>query len=111
MKERENADLRAVVDLVNSNHESTQKALEAMKQAQDKKHEELLEFVRSGFPDGDAHAHKAYHAAVLKTVEGREELRKELVKKIVTGSVWGFILFFFTYGMDAIKGYFKEHFK
>lgn len=104
---RENIELRAVVDLINRNHEDTTREISALKKLHDERHAELLEFCRSGFPGGDVQKHRNFHEEMLEREKEKREIRKEVYKKIVTGSVWGMIIFAASFAWTWVKDHFK----
>lgn len=85
-------------------HEDLLEYQQQLKTHFDERVDELIELIKSGFPEGDPSAHRKVHEGYIKEAAARDELKSKIIEKIITGGVWGGLLFVGTLVWEYVKG-------
>lgn len=62
----------------------------------------LEKMIKSAFPDGDPHGHRAAHEAQIKQAQGWQKLKSEIVSKFLTTGLWGAFLWVLYQGWQGL---------
>lgn len=65
---------------------------ERNRQYLDKKMEEMRDWLKTGFPEGDPVEHRKYHQTQMKYMQDRIELWRDIRKKTLAGAIWLLLL-------------------
>lgn len=85
-------------------HEDLLAYQQELKQHFDHRVDELIDLIKSGFPEGDPAAHRRVHEGYIKEASARAELKSKILEKVITGGVWGGLLFVGTLIWEYVKG-------
>lgn len=88
----------------NITHEDLLEYQQQLKEHFDERVDELIELIKSGFPEGDPAAHRRVHEGYIKEAAARDELKSKIIEKIITGGVWGGLIFVGTLVWEYVKG-------
>lgn len=69
----------------------------------DSRFSELSDMIKSAFPEGDPHGHRRSHEQEIREAAGWSKLKADLVSKVMTGGIWGGLVWLAFAVVEAIK--------
>ena len=69
----------------------------------DEKFQELIDLIKSGFPEGDPATHRAVHEGYIRQAEERKELWSSVLRQVVSGTVYSALAFAVWAVWNALK--------
>lgn len=86
-------DQTVLLQLMETYIASLKAEIQALRQASEDRHVEVMDLITKAFPEGDLQAHHNYHMRLIEEAAARKAIRLEVTKKLVSGSVWSGLVY------------------